>query len=344
MMVRRCSKDAQKNRLLNLNLEAELQVRHLPVQDASELLVQPGDFLLRVTDDLSKSAKSRPNAYVLNLSRMHICGTHHAVETDASNNHGIRRDISARNCLCSGKSLKLSDFGLSKKGVRYQMNSSERTPIRWTAPEVFASGVYTPKADVWAFGILVWEIFCNAQEEPYRGWDGEKVRAEVRRGSRLQLPNSAPPKAREVFAQTMIGSPDTRPAILVVANELRIAVGRATTPVVGNAPEKPLASPAAPRATNQRKPVMPRKAGSFPQVVPLLKASSRKPRLSRAPRTCPAVPRRSSFKPQRSLPPQQRQRSSSSSHSSKSPRPTSREPMRGEKKHKSSGSKHSLSS
>ncbi|VDM51201.1 unnamed protein product [Toxocara canis] len=98
----------------------------------------------------------------------------------------MHRDISARNCLCSGKSLKLSDFGLSKKGVRYQMNSSERTPIRWTAPEVFPSGVDTPKADVWAFGILVWEIFCNAQEEPYRGWDGEKVRAEVYNDSLAQ--------------------------------------------------------------------------------------------------------------------------------------------------------------
>ncbi|KHN83076.1 putative tyrosine-protein kinase kin-31 [Toxocara canis] len=138
----------------------------------------------------------------------------------------MHRDISARNCLYSGAALKLSDFGLSKKGTHYQMVPTERTPIRWTAPEIFLTGIYTPKADVWAFGILMWEIFTNVQEEPYRGWNGDKVRAEVGRGFRLRLPDSAPPKAKEVFSQVMMGKPETRPAIVIIARQLQAAVGR----------------------------------------------------------------------------------------------------------------------
>ncbi|VDM42715.1 unnamed protein product [Toxocara canis] len=137
----------------------------------------------------------------------------------------MHRDISARNCLYSGAALKLSDFGLSKKGTHYQMVPTERTPIRWTAPEIFLTGIYTPKADVWAFGILMWEIFTNVQEEPYRGWNGDKVRAEVGRGFRLRLPDSAPPKAKEVFSQVMMGKPETRPAIVIIARQLQAAVG-----------------------------------------------------------------------------------------------------------------------
>ena len=34
-------------------------------------------------------------------------------------------------------------------------------PIRWCAPEVLNSGTYTTKSDVWAFAVVLFEIFSR---------------------------------------------------------------------------------------------------------------------------------------------------------------------------------------
>uniref|UniRef100_A0A914RJR0 Protein kinase domain-containing protein n=1 Tax=Parascaris equorum TaxID=6256 RepID=A0A914RJR0_PAREQ len=42
----------------------------------------------------------------------------------------------ARNCLYNGEEVKLSDFGMSKKGSQHILDATEKAPIRWLAPEV----------------------------------------------------------------------------------------------------------------------------------------------------------------------------------------------------------------
>lgn len=92
----------------------------------------------------------------------------------------VHRDIAARNCLYGKKVLKISDFGLSRQATAYRMNSSEKAPLKSLAPEVFLTQIYTPAADVWAFGVLVWEIFNNGAD-PYSGWTGAQLKHEVRK-------------------------------------------------------------------------------------------------------------------------------------------------------------------
>ncbi|KAI6188505.1 Tyrosine-protein kinase [Aphelenchoides besseyi] len=70
----------------------------------------------------------------------------------------IHRDVAARNCLYAKKTVKISDFGLSREGESYQMTSAKRLPIKWLAPETLTTG---------NLGITLWEIFANGAE-PYQ--------------------------------------------------------------------------------------------------------------------------------------------------------------------------------
>lgn len=81
----------------------------------------------------------------------------------------IHRDIAARNCLVQTvsttnpkpKLVKLSDFGLARDvGYSgYHSSAKEATlPVAWTAPESFR-GHFSHKSDVWAFRVLIWEVF-----------------------------------------------------------------------------------------------------------------------------------------------------------------------------------------
>ena len=82
----------------------------------------------------------------------------------------------------SGKiNLRISDFGLAKHMENaygdydmYNMETNTKLPIKWLAPEVLKNKQFTTMSDVWAFGILVWEIFTRGliPYGPQNNWNG----------------------------------------------------------------------------------------------------------------------------------------------------------------------------
>ncbi|XP_027691166.1 cytoplasmic tyrosine-protein kinase BMX isoform X2 [Vombatus ursinus] len=105
----------------------------------------------------------------------------------------IHRDLAARNCLVdSDLSVKVSDFGMTRYVLDDQYVSSIGTkfPIKWSAPEVFHYSKYSSKSDVWAFGILMWEVF-SLGKQPYELYDNREVVTKVSQGYRLYRPQLA---------------------------------------------------------------------------------------------------------------------------------------------------------
>ncbi|KAH6945617.1 hypothetical protein HPB50_009301 [Hyalomma asiaticum] len=105
----------------------------------------------------------------------------------------IHRDLAARNVLVDEHSqCKVADFGLSRS-VRdsetdvYQQKSKGALPVRWMAPECLYLQVFTTKSDVWAFGILLWEI-VTLGSTPYPGLSAQEVIHAVRDGRVMAQP------------------------------------------------------------------------------------------------------------------------------------------------------------
>ncbi|CAM6003305.1 unnamed protein product, partial [Sphagnum balticum] len=83
--------------------------------------------------------------------------------------HVLHRDLAARNCLLTGDDdgtdddrllVKISDFGMSRTLYADYYRLQE---LRWLAPESLLGGRFTHHSDMWAFGVLLWEIFSHAQ-------------------------------------------------------------------------------------------------------------------------------------------------------------------------------------
>lgn len=77
----------------------------------------------------------------------------------------LHRDLKSLNLLLDDSlRTKLIDFGWTRK-LDIKMTGKIGT-YQWMAPEVISSQMYTEKADVFSFGIILWEI--ASREPPYR--------------------------------------------------------------------------------------------------------------------------------------------------------------------------------
>ena len=78
----------------------------------------------------------------------------------------IHRDLKTHNLLVDRHwQVKVCDFGLSRITSQNQTMTACGTPS-WTAPEVLRNERYTTKADIYGFGIVVWEMFARADPFP----------------------------------------------------------------------------------------------------------------------------------------------------------------------------------
>ncbi|XP_018529412.1 receptor-type tyrosine-protein kinase FLT3 [Lates calcarifer] len=133
-----------------------------------------------------------------------------------SSKNCIHRDLAARNVLVTkGRLMKIGDFGLARdidNDCNYVVRGNVRLPVKWMAPESIFQGIYTMKSDVWAYGILLWEIF-SLGVTPYPGMKVDHMfYSMIERGFKMECPYYANESVYRIMCKCWGLEPCDRPS------------------------------------------------------------------------------------------------------------------------------------
>uniref|UniRef100_A0A182K9Y9 Protein kinase domain-containing protein n=1 Tax=Anopheles christyi TaxID=43041 RepID=A0A182K9Y9_9DIPT len=92
----------------------------------------------------------------------------------------------------------------------HDTKSRPALPIRWMAPEALQYHIFSRETDVWAFGIVLWEI-ATLGCTPYPSLSGREVVRSVPNGARPEIPADCRPELYELMQRTWRKDPRQRP-------------------------------------------------------------------------------------------------------------------------------------
>jgi len=130
----------------------------------------------------------------------------------------IHRDLKTQNLLVDEYwRVKLCDFGLSRIQVSETM--SRLGTLQYSAPEILRGEHYTEKADVYSFGIIIWEMLTELV--PFEGVAPAKVASEVAYHSkRPELPANTPTDLKNLMQVCWHADFSLRPDFSVIITKL----------------------------------------------------------------------------------------------------------------------------
>jgi len=123
----------------------------------------------------------------------------------------LHRDLKSSNLMMeSEENTKIIDFGFARIKQENATMTRCGSPS-WTAPEVIRGEKYTEKADIYSFGIILWELLTRQQ--PYKERNFMGVGMDVLNGVRPSIPESCPKPFAKLMKKCWHADPSKRPAM-----------------------------------------------------------------------------------------------------------------------------------
>ncbi|XP_072023810.1 uncharacterized protein [Amphiura filiformis] len=161
----------------------------------------------------------------------------------------IHKDVKSPNYMITiDNNLKLGDFGIAKNLDQTVNNATETASCRWMAPELLTQNILSPKYDIFAYGVVLWEL--RTGKYPFEGQESQVVTWEVcQLNKRLPIPEDCPQPIKDLMKRCWEGDWQRRPSIMEVITVIKAAaasVRSAAKEAIAAAPTPAAAAAAAP--------------------------------------------------------------------------------------------------
>eukprot|EP01126_Amoeba_proteus_P039533 TRINITY_DN4178_c0_g1_i19.p1 TRINITY_DN4178_c0_g1~~TRINITY_DN4178_c0_g1_i19.p1 ORF type:complete len:440 (-),score=96.79 TRINITY_DN4178_c0_g1_i19:139-1458(-) len=136
----------------------------------------------------------------------------------------IHRDLKPRNLLVDEHyTVKICDFGLSAFQIEEKLREDRATPGTplFMSPEVLRGETVTEKADVYAYGIVLWEMVTG--QEPFcHHEDYSNFVKSIVAGERPPIPDNINPALGQLLTDLWKAKPTRRPSFASVIPRLNL--------------------------------------------------------------------------------------------------------------------------